>query len=192
MVRAFTVAVAFLGVLAWWQIAQGARRAVALTEVPRFGEPLETGLPVGILGAGDTCIVDSAEVDSIGGVWFGTRRGAGFCWARADNIRYVTERPSLASPPPARGESPRTKRAVMSILREHPDWPRRVVNAIRLGQVCIDMTGAQLLASWGEPLQKSKAFTLGLGEHDLWFYKSDSGALLTVTLQGDRVIGWVK
>ena len=79
----------------------------------------------------------------------------------------------------------------MSVLRDHPDWPRSVIRAVRNGQVCLDMTGGHLKASWGEPFQKSMAFTLGMGKHDMWFFRASDGAILTVSLQNDRVVGWV-
>jgi hypothetical protein len=52
------------------------------------------------------------------------------------------------------------------------------------------MSSEQLVASWGEPLEKRKTFMLGVGEYTSYIYKGTARGSLLVCLQNNRVIGW--
>jgi hypothetical protein len=52
------------------------------------------------------------------------------------------------------------------------------------------MNEEQLHAAWGEPFRKSKAFILGAGQQDLWYFKGEDGAIMSVFLNRGRVVGW--
>jgi hypothetical protein len=52
------------------------------------------------------------------------------------------------------------------------------------------MSRAQLRASWGEPFQKGKAWTMGIGEYRSWFYRGENEQVVYVCLSEGRVVGW--
>ena len=54
------------------------------------------------------------------------------------------------------------------------------------------MTEEQLIASWDEPIQKSSAFTIGLGTHSIWIFEGKKSEVPAVILKDQKVIGWTK
>jgi hypothetical protein len=78
----------------------------------------------------------------------------------------------------------------LHIVLEHKEWPRRIQKIVKDGKICLEMTKEQLLASWGEPIQKNDAFLLGFGKHEVWFYKGTDGRYLVVNVAQGKVIGW--
>jgi hypothetical protein len=162
--------------------------ALALETTPYFEKPEPGLLPKGFLEKRDTCATDSMSVDSTGAAWFRIQVKNAFGWAPARAMRFVSDIPPDFFSQEAMGVEDKKRRA--DLVKSHSDWPLRIKKAVRAGQVCLDMSEDQLLASWGEPLEKKKMFMLGAGEFVCCIYKgSEKGALL-VSLQNNRVTGW--
>jgi hypothetical protein len=175
-------------------LAAGASKpAMALQSSPCFAEPAADQLPLRYLDKKDTCRIDSFWVDTTGRAWYRvSASGRDLGWTYAQGLRLIAQAGVDELVSETGGATDVDKKRRYDLVRQNPGWPRRVIKAVRAGQICLDMTGAQLAASWGEPVQKSTAFTTGIGEHDMWFYKGSSGEILAVSLEEDRVIGWVK
>ncbi|MBD3394040.1 MAG: hypothetical protein GF418_00300 [Chitinivibrionales bacterium] len=155
---------------------------------PCYARPAPGGLPSSYVNKGDTCVVENTVVDSLGAPWFALAKEGGTVFSPADHWRFAGD--GSAGVSAARRQEQADRKRRLAILRAHRDWPRRIARAIRDGKICIDMTAEQLAASWGEPEQKSACFTVGLGEHEAWFYLDDRDGALMVLLRDARVIGW--
>jgi hypothetical protein len=164
------------------------RRVVARAVSPYYGAAADDALPVGYVNEGDSCVVESLMVTEGGTPWFALRLDTVRVWSPTSHWRYAREITEEVSGTRDREEEDRKRR--LMILREHRDWPRRVIRAVREGRVCLDMTAEQLEASWGAPVQRSPGFTLGIGRHESWLYEGSEGEMLVVNLQDGRVIGW--
>jgi hypothetical protein len=186
--------IAFFAASAW----PAARNAVVTETAPVFDEPLPGLLARGFLDKHDSCSVDSTHVDSAGAPWFHVRalRASGAAakmaggWISAKAILFVSDMPADFASQDARGDGDRKRR--LEILKSHQQWPRRVIQAVRSGRICLDMSEEQVAASWGEPAEKRKAFMIGVGDYVTLVYR-DAGSgkgTLVVALQNDRVIGW--
>lgn len=145
-------------------------------------------LPVAYANKGDTCTVLGVHVDTTGTPWFGLSRDGGSTWSPARFWRYVAGGEGGAVVSVSRTDEDRKRR--LRILRQHSGWPRRIVRAVREGEVCLDMTEEQLAAAWGEPFQRSSAFVLGLGSVTIRFFRVADRPLIGVVLLDGRVVGW--
>lgn len=163
------------------------RSAVAVETAPYFDKPEFGLLPKGYIGKRDSCMVDSAFVDSAGIPWFCIRIKNSVAWVQASSLRYATEVGPDFFSQQAKGEEDKKRR--LEILQKHPEWPHRIKKAVRNGQVCLDMSEDQIVASWGRPAERKKSFMIGVGDYVCLVYKGGQG-LLIVALQSDRVIGW--
>ncbi len=76
----------------------------------------------------------------------------------------------------------------MAKLRDHPDWPRRIMQAVRKAAICLKMTREQLLLSWNEPYQKTSGFILGFGDVEIYFYRQADP--IAVILKNGEIVGW--
>ncbi len=186
--RQAIAAVLFFCAAVFAQSDSSRARVAALGVTPFYEKAAPGQLPSGYLNKGDTCTVERVLVDTSGLAWFFLCRGESSVWSPASGWRYVAAASDELSG--ARKEEEEDRKRRLRVLQEHRDWPRRVIRAVREGKVCLDMTSEQLGAAWGEPAQKSRSFTLGLGNHDTWFYAGDGGSMHIVSLQNDRVIGW--
>ncbi len=162
--------------------------AIATKIAPCHLKPLAGSLPVTYKKKGDTCTVQEVTVDSIGNPWFSLTVNGQSLWSPARWWTYVSEIDSEAFVDGKQSDEDRKRR--LTILKQHHDWPRRIIRAVRLGQICLDMNSEQLIASWETPLQKSNAFTVGVGQHGIWIYKPAQGPLVVVQIQNDKIIGW--
>jgi hypothetical protein len=164
---------------------------VPLGLTPLFDSPVPGGFPVSYLEPEDTCRIDSTKFDTSNVEWAFVKSQSRSGWLQKSSVR------------PTGGQSPAQQssggnasvldddaKRRYRIVEKHPEWDRRIVKVIRDGKICLDMNDAQLLASWGEPLQKSTAFILGAGNQDLWIYKGQSGTYETVFLVKGRIVGW--
>lgn len=165
------------------------REIVLLKDAPCYPQPRGGQLPRAFLERGDTCTVDSVATDSTSRLWFRLASPQSGTWIPGTAVRYVENIDGGEISSPVHDDRDARKRRYR-ILREHRDWPRRIQRAIREGVVCLGMSREQLTASWGEPFQKGKAWTLGIGEYQSWFYRGDEGQIVYVCLAEDRVIGW--
>jgi hypothetical protein len=165
-----------------------AGRVVSVRPAPHCPEPLPGLLPAGYINKGDTCLVETTLVDSSGGAWFLLHTGTTRVWSPAVNWRYVGAVTDEISA--SRGVNDDDRKRRLRILQQHREWPRRIIAAVREGKICLDMSGEQLVASWGEPSQKSPAFAVGLGVHEAWFYAGTGSDAAVVLLIDGRVIGW--
>jgi hypothetical protein len=163
-------------------------RVIARSVTPYYTAIDDQALPAGYVDRGDTCAVESLVVSESGASWFALWLDTIRVWSPTGPWRYARQITEQVSGTRAREEEDRRRR--LAILRRHRDWPRRILRAVREGRVCLDMTGTQLKAAWGTPLQTSDTFTLGIGRHQSWLYEGSDGRLLVVNLQDDRVIGW--
>jgi hypothetical protein len=184
----------FLSVLFTGTVSAYTKNAIALENVPFFESPQPGLLAQGFIDKHDTCAVDSTAVDSTGVAWFRVRALHGPSahkadgWVLAGSVRYISDIPADFASRDAAGDKDKKRR--LEILKNHPQWPRRVIQTVRNGRICLDMSGEQVVASWGEPVEKRKSFMVGIGEYQTLFFKGVGTGTLTVTLQNDRVIGW--
>jgi hypothetical protein len=159
-----------------------------IKDQPLFETPGEM-LPEKYTTSRDTLRIDSTAVDSMGKQWAHVRAAGKPLqgWIPKGLLVPFSAKPdSLLVSGPLNTD----RRRRYEILREHPDWPRRIQAAVREGTVCMDMTRSQLTASWGEPFQKGKAFLFGIGNYEIWFYKGHKNETLMVSIYGERVTGW--
>jgi hypothetical protein len=157
---------------------------------PLYEKPDPEGLPFSYLEASDTCRVSGAAADSTGVDWFSLTSGSKSGWVRESSVQpLVKQEETVSSAVTARTADPDAKRRYR-ILSQHAEWPRRIVKVVREGRICLDMNQEQLAAAWGEPLEKSSAFILGLGSQELWFYRGSDGKNQVVFLVKGRVVGW--
>jgi hypothetical protein len=158
---------------------------------PLFEKPISNGFPIAYLESSDTCIADSSFSDGAGNAWQRIRSGEKYGWVRASSM--LANGTSGASAPKKQGtykkDDPDAKRRYRA-LEGHADWPRRIVKSIREGNICLDMNGEQVYAAWGEPFRKGKAFILGTGQQEMWYYKNEGGTIEVVFLNNGRVVGW--
>ena len=164
-------------------------KVVAMKVTPYFAEARPGLLPRGYVNQGDTCLMLQAHVDSLGAPWFELKRDEQKIWSSAKNWQYVSDIVD-EEVSAARKQSDADRKRRLRILQKHRDWPRRIIRLVREGEICLDMTAEQLAASWGEPLHKSRAFTVGLGEHEFWIFSGEKGRMPVVSLRNGRIIGW--
>ena len=156
-----------------------------------FEFPEKGRLPIFYFEKNQNCLIDSMIVDSSGDVWLlvtdENKRG----WTKSDNVQVSSsgDIDSALFNEPINVTDIETKRRLHIVL-QHKDWPRRIQKIVKDGKICLEMTNEQLLASWGEPLQKTEALLLGFGKHEVWFYKGTDGRYLVVNVAEGKVIGW--
>jgi|GEM_PF-1346455 len=165
-----------------------APKAVALQLAPLYEQAAPGLLPAGFANKGDTCAVEKVSVDTAGTAWFALMHLSGRFYSPASNWRYAGKVTNELSQERTPDDEDRKRR--LRILQQHRDWPRRIIRAVREGKICLDMSLEQLIASWDEPMQKSRCFTVGLGEHEVWLYAGRDGKTLIVSLQEGKVMGW--
>lgn len=165
-----------------------AKHALAIATTPCFEKPAPGLLPIGFVNKFDTCQTDSSLVDTLGVPWFRVRLHDQTSWVHAGDMRFVVDASRDFVSIQAKGDDDKKRR--LQILQSNPDWPHRIKMSVRAGQICLDMSEDQLAAAWGDPFQKGTTYTLGIGDHATWLYKSSSGKILLVNLQNGRVIGW--
>ena len=162
--------------------------AIVMETSPYFEKPAAGLLPKGFVEKRDMCQTDSSIVDSLGQPWFRIARDGERFWLLAKNIRFLADIPGDFLSQQSQGDDDKKRRS--RILQKNPLWPHRIKMAVRSGQICLDMTEEQLIAAWGQPVQKGAMFTVGLGEYDYRLFQAASGNYLIVTLHGGRVMGW--
>lgn len=166
------------------------QNALATKLTPYYSEAKPGLLPRGYIKKGDTCAIRNVHVDTAGIPWFSFKIKTETVWSPAKYWIYISEIDTAAYVQGKKSEEEKRRR--LRILRDHRDWPRRIIRAIRFGRICLDMSIEQLRASWDEPFQKSSAFTIGLGTHSVWIYKGQKGNILAVLLKNEKVIGWTE
>jgi hypothetical protein len=173
------------------------KNAIAVETAPFFDAPEAGLLARGFIDKRDTCAVDSIVVDSTGTAWFHVRslrglragrEGKSEGWIISKAVAYISDIPADFASREARGDEDKKRR--LEILKSRPEWPRRIIKAVRGGQICLDMNVEQVIASWGEPAEKRKSFMIGVGDYQTLLYKGVGKGTLIVTLQSNRVIGW--
>jgi hypothetical protein len=190
----FILPVFVFSVAAAWPVP---KKAIITETSPFFEDPTQGLLARGFFDKHDSCTVDSTQVDSTGVAWFHVRQSGASAkksdgWVGAKSVVFVSDMPADFASQDARGDDDRKRR--LEILKNRPQWPRRIIQAVRNGRICLDMSEEQVAASWGMPAEKRKAFMLGIGDYVSLVYR-DAGAgggkgTLIVALQNDRVIGW--
>ncbi|MBN2036820.1 MAG: hypothetical protein JW768_08775 [Chitinispirillaceae bacterium] len=157
---------------------------------PVYATTSEGHLPIAYVEPADTCRVDStvAQGDSI--IWVHISSGSKRGWIRSSALQRASEAgEGSTSRRSFHAKDPDAKRRYR-VLEKSPEWPRRIIRAVRDGTICLDMNEAQLVAAWGAPFQKSSAFILGAGSQQLWHYKDSKGRIQVVVLSKGRVVGW--
>jgi hypothetical protein len=158
---------------------------------PVYENPSPGELPRSYLEPADTCRPDGSFVDSLGVVWVSVRCAASSGWVRESSLRRPSAQEAVRGQTASKKMDPDMKRRYR-VLEQHPDWPRRIVKAVREGMICLDMSEEQLAAAWGEPAHKGRAFILGAGSYDLWYFPAAGGAVQSVFLVKGRVVGWTE
>lgn len=169
-------------------IIDSARIVLPLGLTPLFDVPAPGGFPISYLEPSDTCRIDSARFDTANVEWAFVRSQSRSGWMQKSSIRPALM-PSMV-PQSKAGKLDADAKRRYRVLGQHPEWERRIVKVVREGNICLDMSEEQVLASWDEPLQKSMAFVLGAGKQNIWIYKSPGGGFETVFLVKGRVVGW--
>lgn len=164
--------------------------AIILSTAAVFESPSEGLLPEAYLDRNDSCVIDSLFHDSSGISWYHVKFADNYGWIKSDFARLVVWGDQMQRGSGKTDDIDIDKKRRYRILFEHQDWPRRIQKFVREGRVCLGMTEEQLRASWGEPVQKSTMFMLGLGDQDVWFYKSNDGKMLIVGISERKVSGW--
>ncbi|MBD3322581.1 MAG: hypothetical protein GF350_15880 [Chitinivibrionales bacterium] len=164
------------------------RKALAVKSTARYAKPVEGTLPAGYLDKYDTCLVESLAVDSTGAAWFRITAENGNGWVHANDVRYAAELDDSHIAQRKESDEDRIRR--LKTLRNHPEWPRRIVRAVRKCSICMNMTREQVKASWGAPAHVDTAFILGLGFYRAWFYHDSDAKPVVVSFVDGRVIGW--
>ena len=168
-------------------IIDSARIVLPLGLTPLFDVPAPGGFPISYLEPSDTCRIDSARFDTANVEWAFVRSQSRSGWLQKSSIRPALM-PSMV-PQSKVGKLDADAKRRYRVLGQHPEWERRIVKVVREGNICLDMSEEQVLASWDEPLQKSMAFVLGAGKQNIWIYKSPGGRFETVFLVKGRVVG---
>jgi hypothetical protein len=156
----------FLYVCFTVSVSASGRNAIATENAPFFESPQPGLLAQGFIDKHDTCAVDSTVVDSTGVAWFRVRVLHGppartaDRWVLAAVVRYISDMPAVFASRDEAGDKDKKRR--LEILKSHPGWPRRIIQAVRTGRICLDMSEEQVAASWGEPAEKRKAFMTGI------------------------------
>lgn len=164
------------------------QKAITIKLTSYYSQPHPGLLPRGYLKKGETHTIIDVTVDTVGIPWFSIVIQSKSVWSPAKYWNYVSEIDTAAYIEGKQGEEDKKRR--LRILREHRDWPRRIIRIVRFGRICLDMTGEQLIASWDEPFLKRSAFTIGLGRHEIWFYKNQKELFTAVVVKNDKIIGW--
>ncbi len=162
--------------------------ARAIKTTPYYHEAKVGSLPAGYINKGDTCPVVAVHVDTTGIPWFQFNINSSPVWSPAKYWKYISEIDTTAYAEGKQGDEDKKRR--LRVLREHREWPRRIIRAVRFGRICLDMTGEQCIASWDKPEQKSSSFTIGLGKHAIWLFKDQSNIYTAVIIKNNRIIGW--
>lgn len=189
MLRIFPVIAFFFAQIVFTSESDSLQKAITTKVTPFYSEPKIDLLPKGYLKKGDTSTIHLVSIDSLGNPWFQLGIKASPVWSPAKFWQYISLIDTAAFIEGKQNEKEKKRR--LRILREHRDWPRRIIRTVRFGRICLDMTGQQLAASWGDPTQKSNAFTIGLGRHSIWIYNEQAGSTITaVIIKNNLVIGW--
>lgn len=164
------------------------QKAISLKINPYYSEAQSGLLPKGFVNKGDTATIFGIQVDTVGIPWFQIKIKKKVLWSPVKYWQYVSEIDTAAF---IEGkQSAEDKKRRLRILREHKDWPRRIIRAVRFGRICLDMDREQLIASWDKPFQKTTAFTIGLGKHSIWMFKGKKDNIAAVLIKNGRIIGW--
>jgi hypothetical protein len=143
------------------------KTAIVIETCPFFDAPEQGTLARGFFDKRDSCEVDSTLVDSLGTAWFHVcplRSHKNACgWVIAKNVVYASDIPADFASRYAAGDQDKKRR--LEILKSHQQWPRRIIQAVRNGRICLDMSEEQVVASWGEPAEKRKAYMVGVGDY---------------------------
>ncbi len=128
--------------------------------------------------------------DDSGTVWFRIKVDQDSNkWVDAKLVRYLKDDQQADEIKRKVQEDASDKKRRYGILRKHPDWPRRIVERVRSGQICLGMTMEQIRASWGNPDKEQKGFMVGIGEYTIWFYNFEKSPVI-VSLEKGTVTGW--
>jgi hypothetical protein len=167
------------------------KRAKITQLSPIFELPIKGRLPLFYFEKNLSCTIDSTVSDSSGEVWLFLVHENKKGWALSDNVQMSSsdDKDSALFNDAISVTDVEIKRRLHIVL-EHKEWPRRIQKIVKDGKICLEMTKEQLLASWGEPIQKNDAFLLGFGKHEVWFYKGTDGRYLVVNVAQGKVIGW--
>jgi hypothetical protein len=158
--------------------------------VPLYEKPVSGSLPVSYCEPSDTCRVDSSIVDSTATQWMQVTSREKKGWVLKKALRSSQAGPDdIQTAGTILKNDPDAKRRYR-ILDQHPEWPRRIVKAVREGRICLDMSEEQTVASWGQPSQKGSTFILGAGSQDIWYYVMPDRKIQPVFLVKGRVVGW--
>jgi hypothetical protein len=135
--------------------------------------------------------------DDSGKIWFCLRTKEGRLdsgLVLAENLRYVSvSHDSTKTLLREKKDNHKRQMERYNILRKNSHWPRRIIQAVRKGEVVLYMTEEQLKASWGDPEKKVNGFIVGIGKHAVWFYfKQNAEKAVAVFICENKVIGWTE
>lgn len=164
------------------------QRAIAVKVTPLYNEAQTGLLPKSYVKKGDSCSILGVQVDTTGIPWFNVSIQSINYWSPVKYWKYVADIDTAAYLEGKKSEEDKKRR--LKNLRQHRDWPRRIIRTVRFGRICLDMSGEQLIASWGKPIQRSRASTIGIGAHDIWIFDSRNEKKDIVLLKNKKIIGW--
>jgi hypothetical protein len=168
---------------------------VSADYAPLYAQPSDSLPPLQMARKGDRFPVRASASDDSGVIWFcvGLKEGGpDTAWIPFTNVRYLpAATDSLRSVLSLKTTDRNDQKRRYAALRTHPEWPRRVRNAVRNGEIVLDMSLDQVKGSWGEPVRRGRAFLAGIGNFEILHYSSKRGqGLAEVMLQENRVVGW--
>ncbi len=182
-------------VLVFICLAVPCREVIVLSDLAAvYPDPSDSLSPVFMARKGQRLVSCVSSADDSGTIWFDVEsKSLGKSgWVAAQAVRYVPDSLKAADSVLAlREKSDRddAKRRY-AVLRKHPEWPRRIAQAIRNGEIVLHMTREQLVACWGTPERTAKAFMLGAGSYEVLSYHGKSGSNTVVAVQDNKVVGW--
>jgi hypothetical protein len=172
--------------------AQVLQKVVSLKSAPVYQIPDSHALPISYTSKGVEAELSAVETDSNGTAWFYVMIGADTVYSPASYWQYVPGTVDTAVTATALTEDNADRKRRLMVLRDHLDWPRRIIRAVRDGSICLGMTPSQVEASWGVPQEKIISFIIGFGECDMWLYPSSSKGTRVIIFKALAVAGWSK
>ncbi len=143
-------------------------------------------------GPSDIYVKDSIGESKLDEIWYliasadGNRLG----WTKKENLKEIDNSVSLNEIGIKRQEQREDRKRRNAILKANKNWPTRIKKNIKKGLICLNMTSEQLVASWNEPISKSSAFILGLGNVQIYNYKGSGASNIVAIIKDDKLIGW--
>lgn len=152
--------------------------------------PTDGAETVEMIKQGVVLNIRSSVTDTLDRIWYmvkiaGTDKGG---FVLGTDIEPLSQEIDTLNSPKLKKEISADKKRRLAIVKNNPDWPRRVKSALLAGTICLGMNRDQLAASWEKPDNETDGFILGAGDVRILFYRK--GDPVAVVMKNGEVIGW--